>query len=129
VRNVTRAGSSRPGQNGLVGPNGASRLVNDICQAPSDPRIVYALAGGTNPFLSSFNGLFSSEDFGKPLTRRAAVASEGGFPTARSTPTIYVPDDGVPQIWKSTDGAATVQIFPRSRVRRKLRMIRHDVVP
>src|SRR5206468_1801717 len=30
---------------GLVAPNGVAGFVNSLCQAPSEPRIVYALAG------------------------------------------------------------------------------------
>src|SRR5262249_3718757 len=53
---------------GLVAPNGVSPFVASVWGAPSAPRIVYALAGAdSSPVL--FNGLFSSEDLGKPWTR------------------------------------------------------------
>jgi hypothetical protein len=42
---------------GLVAPNGVSPYVNSRCQAPSDPRIVYVLAGGGGT-VSPFNGFF-----------------------------------------------------------------------
>src|SRR3989442_10639168 len=64
--------------NGLVAPNGVSPLVNFVCQAPSQPRIVYALAG-LGGAVTPFNGLFSSDDFGETWTRRAPVPTAFGF--------------------------------------------------
>src|SRR5579871_3793278 len=47
---------------GLVAPNGVAPYVTARCQSPSNPRIVYVLAGlGTA--VTPFNGIFASEDF------------------------------------------------------------------
>lgn len=101
---------------GLVAPNGVSPFVAFVCGG--DPRIVYALAG-MDSSLVPFNGLFSSEDFGKTWTRRAAVPTQNGFATCEVDPddprTVYVNtfDFGadVDQVWRSTDGGQTAQIF------------------
>jgi photosystem II stability/assembly factor-like uncharacterized protein len=98
---------------GFVGPNGVSGFVDNICQAPSEPGIVYALAGATNPAFSGFNGLFSSEDFGKTWTRRTAL--EALFPIctvdADNPRTVYISDFDSAQNWISRDGGTTVQTF------------------
>jgi photosystem II stability/assembly factor-like uncharacterized protein len=97
----------------LVAPNGVSGVVGHICQAPSEPRIVYALAG-IERGLVPFDGLFSSNDFGESWTRRAAVSTDFGFGTCavddRDSRTVYV--SAFQAIWKSTDGGKTVQVFP-----------------
>jgi len=100
---------------GLVAPNHVSPFVNDICQAPSRPSVVYAVAGlGTGvPFM----GLFSSDDFGQSWTRRAAVPL--GFNSlancavdADDPRTIYISARNFNfgfKLWKSTDSGRTVQ--------------------
>jgi photosystem II stability/assembly factor-like uncharacterized protein len=101
---------------GLVGPNGVSPFVVYFCQAPSEPRIVYAIAGLGGP-AAPFNGLFSSDDFGETWTRRASVESFGfAFCAvdAADPRTVYITasdSNFVFQLWKSTDGGQTVQIF------------------
>ena len=59
---------------GLVAANAVSPSVGFICNAPSKPSVVYALAGNGSP-LAPFNGLFSSQDFGKKWTRRGEVST------------------------------------------------------
>jgi hypothetical protein len=63
---------------GLVAPNGVSPFAEFICQAPSHPDVVYALAGlgGAD---TAFNEMFSSDDFGETWTRRGVVDTEFGF--------------------------------------------------
>jgi hypothetical protein len=102
---------------GLVAQNGVSPFANSVCQAPSQPRTVYAIAG-TGGDLSPFNGLFSSDDFGATWNRRASVATGFGFAScavdAADPRTVYVSTadaDFVGQLWKSTDGGRTVQII------------------
>src|SRR5947209_6228872 len=63
---------------GLVASNGVSPFVGFLCQAPSQSRIVYALAG-IGGAVTPFNGLFSSDDFGETWTRRASVPTGFGF--------------------------------------------------
>ena len=101
---------------GLVGPNGVSPYVEDICQSPSNPRVAYALAGILVPF-SPFNGIFSSDDFGKTWTRRAPMPADLNLNTCRVDPSdphaVYVVttnSDFVDEVWKSTDGGDTVQL-------------------
>jgi photosystem II stability/assembly factor-like uncharacterized protein len=105
---------------GFVAPNGVSPFVGFPCQAPSEPRIVYALAGlGSN--VTPFNGLFSSADFGGTWTRRAAVDFAFGVAfcegDADDPLTVYVSGfdaNFVNHTWRSTDGGQTVQIFDAS---------------
>jgi photosystem II stability/assembly factor-like uncharacterized protein len=104
---------------GLVARNGVSPFVNSGCQAPSDPRIVYVVAGDGGA-VASFNGFFSSDDFGETWTRRGE-ADTGFVGTNLCTidavdpRTVYMSgfDSATfaPTIWKSTDGGRTVQIF------------------
>jgi photosystem II stability/assembly factor-like uncharacterized protein len=103
---------------GLVAQNGVAPIVNSRCQAPSDPRIVYVLAG-LGSAVTPFNGFFSSDDFGETWTRRGAV--DTGFGTNLCTVdavdprTVYLlgldSATFASTIWKSTDGGRTVQIF------------------
>jgi len=117
-RSEHRGESWQRSMKGLVAPNGVSPFVASVCGAPSDPRIVYALAGADSSPVP-FNGLFSSEDFGKTWTRRAEVPTENGFADCSVDPddprTVYVNtlDLGanVFQVWRSTDGGETAQIF------------------
>ncbi len=101
---------------GLVGPNGVAPYSDFVCQARSKPRVVYALVGlGSD--LSPFNGLFSSDDFGKTWTRRASVFTGSGFASCDVDPedprSVYVSginfDDFITEVWKSTDGGRTFQ--------------------
>ena len=101
---------------GLVAPNGVSPFVGFLCQAPSQPRIVYALAG-VGVAVTPFNGLFSSDDFGESWTRRASVPTGFGFAfcavDAADPRTVYVStvdDNSVSQLWKSTDGGQTASL-------------------
>jgi photosystem II stability/assembly factor-like uncharacterized protein len=104
--------------NGLVAPNGVSPFVGFLCQAPSQPRLVYALAG-LGVAVTPFNGLFSSDDFGETWTRRGQVNTGFGFNTcavdATDPGTVYVSGfddtDSASKTWKSTDGGRTVQEF------------------
>ena len=103
---------------GLVAQNGVSPYVFSRCQAPSDPRIVYILAG-LGGAVTPFNGFFASNDFGETWTRRGAV--DTGFGTnlctvdAADPHTVYlvgVDSETLAQtIWKSTDGGRTVHNF------------------
>src|SRR5437867_914822 len=105
---------------GLVAPNGVSPFVGFLCQAPAQPRIVYALAG-VGSAVTPFAGLFSSDDFGETWTRRGQVSTGFGFNTcavdAADPLTLYVSgsDDTDPDFasktWKSTDGGRSVQEF------------------
>jgi photosystem II stability/assembly factor-like uncharacterized protein len=103
---------------GLVAQNGVSPFVNSRCQAPSDPRIVYVLAGDGGA-VAPFNGLFSTGDFGESWTRRGAADTGFGFNgctvDAVDPRTVYVmgfdSSTFADTIWKSTDGGRTVQIF------------------
>ncbi len=102
---------------GLVASNGVSPYVVSRCQAPSDPRIVYVLAG-LGGAVTPFNGFFSSDDFGETWTRRGAVDPGAGFNTctvdALDPRTVYIvglDSNFTNTIWKSTDGGRTVQIF------------------
>src|SRR5450631_4317559 len=102
---------------GLVAPNGVSPYVVSRCQAPSDPRIVYVLAG-LGGAVSPFNGIFSSDDFGETWTRRGAADPGAGSNTctvdAVDPRTVYIiglDSNFMNTIWKSTDGGRTVQIF------------------
>jgi photosystem II stability/assembly factor-like uncharacterized protein len=103
---------------GLVAPNGVSPYVNSRCQAPSDPRIVYVLAG-LGVAVSPFNGFFSTGDFGESWTRRGAADTGFGINgctvDASNPRTVYVmgfdSSTFADTIWKSTDGGRTVQIF------------------
>jgi photosystem II stability/assembly factor-like uncharacterized protein len=99
---------------GLVAPNGVSPFLSFLCQAPSQPRIVYALTG-LGSAVTPFEGLFSSDDFGETWTRRAPVpAGFGSCAVDAADPlTVYVSDtdaNSVSQLWKSTDGGQTVRI-------------------
>src|SRR6266480_4085884 len=94
---------------GLVASNGVSPFVGFLCQAPSQPRIVYALAG-TGGAVTPFNGLFSSDDFGETWTRRGQVNTGFGFNTCAvdvaDPRVVYVSgfdSDFVSKTWKSTD--------------------------
>ena len=108
---------------GLVAPNGVSPFVGFVCQAPSQPRIVYALAG-LGSAVTPFAGLFSSDNFGETWTRRGRVNTGFGFNIcavdAADPLTLYVSgsDDTDPDFagktWKSTDGGQTVQEFGAS---------------
>ncbi len=103
---------------GLVAPNGISPYIDSRCQAPSDPRIVYVLAGLNNA-VSPFNGLFSSDDFGDTWTRRGLTNTGFGFNLcivdATDPRTLYIAgfdsSTFTETIWKSTDGGQTVQVF------------------
>src|SRR5467141_2216025 len=103
---------------GLVAPNGVAPFVGFVCQAPSQPRIIYALAG-TGADVTPFNGLFSSDDFGETWTRRGQVSNGFGFNMcavdAADPRTVYVSGfddiDFVNKTWKSTDAGQTVQEF------------------
>jgi photosystem II stability/assembly factor-like uncharacterized protein len=95
--------------NGMVGPDGVEGFVDYVCQAQSAPRTVYALV-----FTFSFGELlFSTEDFGRTWTRRASVATQS-HPICTVDPddrrAVFVVDTTVPQVWKSTDGARSIQI-------------------
>jgi hypothetical protein len=105
--------------NGLVGPDGISPFTDFVCQAPSEPGVVYALTGLGSRF-SDLGDLFSSADFGKTWKRRASVPKGFGFGTCGVDPedprTVYVSItnldenfDEVTEVWKSTDGGRTVQ--------------------
>jgi photosystem II stability/assembly factor-like uncharacterized protein len=101
---------------GLVGPNGASPFPDSLCQARSEPRVVYALTGlGGDVEPSVFDGLFSSDDFGKTWTRRASVITVGQASCdvdPEDPRTLYVSGfnpDFVFEVWKSTDGGRTVR--------------------
>jgi len=104
---------------GLVAPNGVSPFVGFLCQAPSQPRIVYALVGIGNGAITPFNGLFSSDDFGETWTRRGEVNTGFGFNTcavdAADSLMLYVSGfddtDFANKTWKSTDGGRSVQEF------------------
>ena len=115
-RSNNRGESWYRSMDGFVGPNGVSPYVEDICQSPSNPRVAYALAGILVPF-SPFNGIFSSDDFGKTWTRRAAMPADLNLNTCRVDPsdprTVYVvttSSDFVDEVWKSTDGGDSVQL-------------------
>jgi photosystem II stability/assembly factor-like uncharacterized protein len=103
---------------GLVARNGVSPFVNSGCQAPSDPRIVYVLAGDGGA-VAPFNGFFLSEDFGETWIRRGSVDTGFGINTctvdAVDPRTVYIfgidSATFAAMIWKSTDGGRTVQIF------------------
>jgi photosystem II stability/assembly factor-like uncharacterized protein len=103
---------------GLVAPNGVSPFVNSICQAPSDPRIVYVLAG-LGGAVTSFNGVFSSNDFGKTWTRRGSADTGFGFNQcavdAIDPRKLYIfgfdSSTFANAIWRSTDGGQTQQPF------------------
>ncbi|HEX7272062.1 MAG TPA: hypothetical protein VF420_07930 [Casimicrobiaceae bacterium] len=104
------------GMQGLVAPNGVEPFPNLVCQSRSSPDVVYALAGIDRP-VSPFNGLFSSNDFGKNWTRQGAVDTGLGFNVcavdAADPRTVYVSGfDSVTfdsKTWRSTDGGRTVQ--------------------
>src|SRR5258708_16789637 len=70
---------------GLLAPNGVSPFVSFLCQAPSQPRIVYALAV-TGGAVTPFNGLFSSDYFQYTWTRRGQVNTGFGFNTSAVDP-------------------------------------------
>jgi hypothetical protein len=105
--------------NGFVGPSGASPFPDVMCQSPSQPQIVYALAG-LGPGTSSFNGFLVSSDFGATWSRRGSVNT--GFGTnlcavdAADPRTVYLSgfDDETFDFitLKSTDGAQTFQPLP-----------------
>ena len=115
-RSNNRGESWNRSMDGLVGPNGVSPYVEDICQSASNPRVAYALGGILVPF-SPFNGIFSSDDFGKTWTRRAPMPADLNLNTCRVDPSdphvVYVAttnSDFVDEVWKSTDGGDTVQL-------------------
>ena len=103
---------------GLVAPNGVSPLVNAICQAPSDPRVVYVIAGEGGA-ASSFNGVFSSRNFGKTWTRRGPADVGFGFNQCTvdwlDPRKVYIfgfdSSTFLNAMWRSTDGGQTQQIF------------------
>jgi hypothetical protein len=103
---------------GLVARNGVSPFVNSGCQAPSDPRIVYVVAG-LGSAVTPFNGFFSSDDFGETWTRRGAIDTGFGINgctvDAVDPRSVYLigfdSPTFTPTIWKSTDGGRSVQIF------------------
>jgi photosystem II stability/assembly factor-like uncharacterized protein len=113
-RSKHRGAQWRRSMENLVGPNGVAPQVASVCQAPSEPRTLYALAGtevgvaGATPF----NGLFSSDDFGSTWTRRASVRTGFGFATCTVDPedprTVYVSAIFDDNPWKSRDGGQTV---------------------
>jgi len=114
-RSERRGVGWRRSMTGLVAPNGVSPIVDSLCQAPSDPRVVYALAGLEGP-ASPFNGLFVSTDFGESWTRRSPVLTTFGFGVCHVDPsaarTVYVEannqnDNFRFELWKSTDAGAT----------------------
>jgi photosystem II stability/assembly factor-like uncharacterized protein len=115
-RSENRGAQWRRSMKGLVAPNGVSPFSGFVCQAPSQPRVTYALAG-TGSDLSSFDGLFSSDDFGNTWTRRAPVPTGFGFARclvdADDARTVYVDtfdaDTFLGEVWKSTDGGRTVR--------------------
>jgi hypothetical protein len=103
---------------GLVARNGVSPFVNSGCQAQSDPRIVYVLAGDGGA-IAPFNGFFSTDDFGETWTRRGSVDTGFGINTctvdAVNPRTVYLigfdSATFTPTLWKSTDSGRTMQIF------------------
>jgi photosystem II stability/assembly factor-like uncharacterized protein len=100
---------------GLVAPNGVSPLVVAVCQSASKPRVVYALVG-LDEDVSPFNGLYSSDDFGKTWTQRGRVNTGFGdnlcTVDAADPRTVYVTgfDDSsfTSMTWRSTDGGRTL---------------------
>lgn len=116
-RSENRGNLWQRSMSGLVAPNGVSPFVDDLCQAPSEPSIVYALAG-LGAAVTPFNGLFSSEDLGKTWTRRASVSTGFGLAhcavDAGDPRTVYIANTDanfVGQLWKSTDGGQTVNLI------------------
>ena len=114
-RSENRGAGWERSMEGFVAPNGVSPFVDSRCQAPSRPRIVYAL-GGAGFGVVPFNGLYSSNDFGRTWTRRVPVATGFGNALcavdAGDPHTVYVAtadDNFVGQLWKSTDGGQTLQ--------------------
>lgn len=112
-RSDNRGGRWRRSMQGLVAPNGVAPQVVFVCQAPSSPKTLYALAGigaGT----STFNGIFSSADFGASWTRRGAVDTGFGFARCDVDPddprTVYVAPLSQRPL-KSTDGGQTFQVL------------------
>jgi photosystem II stability/assembly factor-like uncharacterized protein len=106
---------------GLVAPNGVSPYVISRCQAPSEPRIVYVLAG-LGGQATPFNGFFSTDDFGDTWTRRGEADTSFGIALcavdALNPRTVYVSGfDSTTftnTIWKSTDGGRTLRIFGKT---------------
>ena len=112
-----QAGRWQRSMDGLVARNGVSPFVGSVCQSPSMPGTLYAL-GGVDSSVSAFNGVFSSTDFGRHWTRRAAT--DTGFALnfcavdAADPNTVYI--SGIdstpaanPRTWRSSDGGRTVQ--------------------
>jgi photosystem II stability/assembly factor-like uncharacterized protein len=105
---------------GLVAANGVSPFLISHCQAPSEPRIVYALVGlGTS--VTPFSGLFSSADFGKTWTRRAPLAfaplAARCTVDALDPRTVYInvlDPNFESHSWRSADGGRTVQLADSS---------------
>jgi photosystem II stability/assembly factor-like uncharacterized protein len=103
---------------GLIGPNGVSPLVNAICQAPSDPRTIYAIAGDGEA-VTPFNGVFSSSDFGSTWTRRGSADTGFGFNQCTvdslDPRKLYIfgfdSTTFLIAMWRSNDGGQTQQIF------------------
>lgn len=101
--------------NGFVGPNGVSQFPDFICQSPSQPQIVYAIAGVGVGF-SPFNGFFASSDFGATWSRRGSAETGDGFNfcavDSADPRTVYLTgsDENFNGITlKSSDGAQTFQ--------------------
>jgi photosystem II stability/assembly factor-like uncharacterized protein len=102
--------------NGLVRSDGVAPYVAGACQSQSRPSAIYAL-GGIGAESSTFNGLFSSGDFGRNWTRRGQINTGFGFNVCAvdvSDPnTVYVTgfDDNSFDLktWRSTDGGETIQ--------------------
>jgi photosystem II stability/assembly factor-like uncharacterized protein len=114
-RSDDRGGRWRRSMDGLVAANGIAPFVGFACNSPSKPNIVYAL-GGAGPPLATFNGLFSSDNFGSNWTRRGEVNTGFGFNfcavDADDPKTVYVSGfddtDFTSRTWRSADGGKTV---------------------
>ena len=112
-----RTGRWQRSMDGLVATNDVSPFVGFACQSPSMPGVLYALAGN-EVAATPFNGLFSSRDFGRHWTRRAATDTGRGLNfcavDAADLDTLYVSGtDSTPALasrtWRSSDGGRTVQ--------------------
>lgn len=100
---------------GLIATNGVSLQPTHICQSPSQPRILYALAG-VGEDVSPFNGLFFSDDFGVTWSRRGTVSTGLGTNKcavdASDPYTVYISGfdetSFASAAWKTTDGGQTI---------------------